>query len=82
MSFRNNPAYTGNSDLNDLMIITRQQWTGFEGAPTSYLLAAHFSLRDKNASIGADIRIGYAYEFTTSMLGGGTIRHSRNISWV
>lgn len=53
---RNNPAYTGNRDLNDLMIMTRQQWTGFEGAPTSYLLATHFVLRDKNASIGADIQ--------------------------
>ncbi len=54
--FRNNPAYTGNRDLNDLMIMTRQQWTGFEGAPTSYLLATHFVLRDKSASIGADIQ--------------------------
>jgi len=56
VSFRNNPAYTGNRDLNDLMILTRQQWTGFEGAPTNYLLAVHFPLRDKNASIGADIQ--------------------------
>jgi len=54
--FRNNPAYTGDRDLNDLIIMTRQQWTGFEGAPTSYLLATHFVLRDKNAAIGADIQ--------------------------
>ena len=51
----NNPAYTGDKDLNDLILMTRQQWTGFEGAPVSYLLATQFSLRDKNASIGADI---------------------------
>ena len=54
--FRNNPSYTGNPELNDLMIMTRQQWTGFEGAPVSYLLATHFMLRDKNAAIGMDIQ--------------------------
>ena len=54
--FRNNPAYTGNRDLNDLMVMTRQQWTGFKGAPTSYLLATHFVLRNKNAAIGSDIQ--------------------------
>ena len=31
--FRNNPAYTGDRDLNDTIIMTRQQWTDFEGAP-------------------------------------------------
>ena len=56
VQFRNNPAYAGNRDLNDLMFMTRQQWTGFKGAPTSYLLATHFVLRDKNAAIGSDIQ--------------------------
>ena len=54
--FRVNPAYTGNRDLNDLLIMTRRQWTGFKGAPTSYLLATHFVLRNKNAAIGADLQ--------------------------
>jgi type IX secretion system PorP/SprF family membrane protein len=55
-AFRSNPAYTGDKELNDLILMTRQQWTGFKGAPTSYLLATHFSMRDKNASIGTDIQ--------------------------
>jgi len=56
VSSRNNPAYTGNSKLNDLMFMTRQQWVGFDGAPTNYLLATQFSLRNKNAAIGADLQ--------------------------
>ncbi len=50
-----NPAYTGNKDFNDLMLLSRQQWVGFEGAPQSYLLLSHFTLKDNKAAIGAEL---------------------------
>lgn len=51
-----NPAYTGNESLYDLVLLTRQQWVGFEGAPKSYYLAAHAPLRSQNAGLGFDFQ--------------------------
>ena len=50
-----NPAYTGDQSLNTVMLLTRQQWVGFEGAPKTYLLASHFSLPGYNAALGAEV---------------------------
>ncbi len=55
IGFKYNPAYTGNKDFNDLMLLSRQQWLGFEGAPQSYLLLSQFTLKDKKAAIGAEL---------------------------
>src|SRR5665648_192481 len=55
IAFKNNPAYTGDESLNDLIILTRQQWVGFKGAPKSYLLASHFKLASKNAAVGIEL---------------------------
>ena len=50
-----NPAYTGDQSLNTVMLLTRQQWVGFKGAPKTYLLASHFSLPGYNAALGAEV---------------------------
>ena len=51
-----NPAYTGNEGIYDLVLLSRQQWVGFEGAPKSYYLAAHAPLRNQKAGVGFDFQ--------------------------
>ena len=36
-----NPAATGNSDNIDIFVLARQQWTGFEDAPSTQVLNIH-----------------------------------------
>ncbi|MCP4313066.1 MAG: type IX secretion system membrane protein PorP/SprF [Bacteroidetes bacterium] len=47
-----NPAYTGIDGIFDVVMLTRQQWVGFEGAPESYYLAANAPLRSQTAGVG------------------------------
>jgi type IX secretion system PorP/SprF family membrane protein len=51
-----NPAYTGNEGIYDLLILSRQQWVGFEGAPQSYYLATHAPLPNHKAGVGFDFQ--------------------------
>jgi len=51
-----NPAYTGKEGIYDLVILSRQQWVGFKGAPRSYYLAAHAPLRNQKAGVGFDFQ--------------------------
>jgi type IX secretion system PorP/SprF family membrane protein len=39
-----NPAVVGIEDYTDIKVGYRNQWTNFEGAPTTYYLTAHFAL--------------------------------------
>lgn len=41
------PALTGANDFLDLRLSTRQQWTGFEGAPSTYYLSAYGAIKGK-----------------------------------
>ena len=36
-----NPAYAGSSDRVSIKALTRHQWVGFEGAPTTQTLTVH-----------------------------------------
>jgi type IX secretion system PorP/SprF family membrane protein len=51
-----NPSYAALEELKDLMIISRQQWVGFEGAPRSYYTSLNFPLKAEDMGIGMDLR--------------------------
>ena len=51
-----NPAYTGKEEIYDMVLLSRQQWVGFEGAPKSYYVAAQAPLRNQKAGIGFDFQ--------------------------
>jgi type IX secretion system PorP/SprF family membrane protein len=50
-----NPAYTGNSDAPNLMLINHTQWTGFKGGPQYNLLTFDGNLINKNTGLGITI---------------------------
>lgn len=50
-----NPAYAGSKDAISLMLITRQQWAGFEGAPSTQYFMGHTPIGSSNASFGLNI---------------------------
>ena len=47
-----NPAYTGLEGVQDMVLLTRQQWVGMEGAPRCYYLASNVPLRSRRAGVG------------------------------
>lgn len=51
-----NPSYAAIEEIQDLMIISRQQWLGFEGAPKLYYSSLNFPLKAENMGVGIDIR--------------------------
>ncbi len=55
IGFKYNPAYTGNKDFNDLMLLSRQQWVGFEGAPQIIPASHSITHKEKKADIGAEL---------------------------
>lgn len=48
-----NPAYTGNREGTNLMLISRAQWTGFKGSPRLNLLSLDGNIMDKKMGLGA-----------------------------
>ena len=56
-----NPAYAGSADIFTTMILSRPQWVGFPGAPSTQTLLAHTPLKAKGVSLGFSLlndRIG------------------------
>lgn len=47
-----NPAYAGSQDLLSFTTFYRTQWTGIEGAPKTFGVAAHTPLRNKKINAG------------------------------
>jgi len=47
-----NPAYTGLEGVYDMVLLTRQQWVGMDGAPRSYYLSSNVPLRSRRAGVG------------------------------
>lgn len=47
-----NPAYAGTRDALSLMALSRHQWVGFEGAPSTQTLTAH-------SSVGNSVGLGF-----------------------
>jgi len=47
-----NPAYTGSREVFTANAMYRNQWVGFEGAPTSQVLSLHGPLKNKSIAVG------------------------------
>jgi type IX secretion system PorP/SprF family membrane protein len=75
--FAINPAYAGSNDVLTLILLNRNQWTGFEGAPRTTTFAAHTPLKNKKVNMGLSFtsdrygitrrnkfNIAYAYRIT------------------
>lgn len=50
-----NPAFTGNSDGANLMLVNHTQWTGFKGGPQYNILTLDGSVINKNTGLGISI---------------------------
>lgn len=50
-----NPAYTGNSDGTNLMLVNHTQWSGFKGRPQYNILTLDGNLINKNTGLGISI---------------------------
>ncbi len=49
-----NPAYAGSREMLSLMVLGRQQWVGFEGAPSTATFTGHLPVY-KNMALGASL---------------------------
>ncbi|WP_462251670.1 PorP/SprF family type IX secretion system membrane protein [Ekhidna sp.] len=61
-----NPAYAGVHDGLSTSFILREQWVGFEGAPSTQLASIHSPLRNKPVSLGAVLyrdKLGLSTEY-------------------
>ena len=47
-----NPAYAGSREVLSATFLYRQQWVGFEGAPTIFSLGAHMPFRNQRVALG------------------------------
>lgn len=50
-----NPGYAGSADVFTIMALSRHQWVGFDGAPSTQTLTAHTPLRDQNMALGMSL---------------------------
>jgi type IX secretion system PorP/SprF family membrane protein len=47
-----NPAYAGSADVFTALLLSRHQWVGFSGAPSTQTLVAHTPLPKQNMALG------------------------------
>lgn len=52
-----NPGYAGGSDMVCFSLLTRQQWVGFEGSPSTTLLTANMPFKVFGISSGAGLTL-------------------------
>ncbi len=56
-----NPGYAGTRDMLSLMFLSRSQWVGFDGAPSTQTFTANTPVANKNIGLGISVlydRIG------------------------
>jgi len=61
-----NPAYAGVHDGLSTSFIARQQWVGFDGAPSTQVASIHSPLKNRPASLGAVLyrdKLGLSTEY-------------------
>lgn len=61
-----NPAYSGTRDIISGLLIHRNQWLGFEGAPMNQALNVHGPIEDTNLGVGLALvndNIGFSNTF-------------------
>lgn len=57
-----NPAYAGTWESVGFMVLGRNQWTGFDGAPETYTFSMQAPLKNERVALGANIisdKIGF-----------------------
>jgi type IX secretion system PorP/SprF family membrane protein len=62
-----NPAFAGHREIPGFSLLTRQQWLGWEGSPSSTNLLLHTRMKNKNAGVG----IALAYDGMGPVHAGG-----------
>ena len=62
-----NPAYAGSNDATSVTLLSRKQWLGMEGAPTTHTFSAHTPLKDER--VGAGIMVIHDKIAVTSQTG-------------
>ncbi len=50
-----NPAYAGSADIMTIMALSRHQWVGLEGAPTTQTFTLHTPLKNQNIGLGLSV---------------------------
>jgi len=50
-----NPGYAGTRDMLSLMFSSRNQWVGFDGAPTTQTFTANSPIANKNIGLGISV---------------------------
>lgn len=50
-----NPGYAGSKDIGNALLVARNQWVSFEGAPSTQSFAYHSRISGKNVGIGISI---------------------------
>lgn len=50
-----NPAYAGTWESLSFMVLARQQWTGFTGAPTTYTFSMQAPLKNERVALGLNV---------------------------
>jgi len=50
-----NPAYAGTRDVLSLMLLSRHQWVGFDGAPSTQTFTANSPIANKNIGLGLSV---------------------------
>ena len=79
-----NPAYVGSWESMGFMALTRQQWVGFDGAPTSQTFSFQTPLNKENIGLGFNIvndHIGAEKRFTLGMDYSYRIKFNNDVSF-
>ena len=50
-----NPGYAGTRDVLSLMVLSRHQWVGFDGAPSTQTFTANSPVTNKNIGLGLSV---------------------------
>lgn len=50
-----NPAYAGTRDAMNLLLLSRNQWTGFEGAPKTHTFSMHTPISNYKMGVGLSV---------------------------
>lgn len=50
-----NPAYTGTWESLSFMVLARQQWAGWDGAPQTYTFSMQAPMRNENVALGLNV---------------------------
>ena len=72
-----NPSYAGINDVTNINLNSRFQWSGYDGSPTTYTLAANTSIVNGKVGLGimllndkigvsenTEVQVSYAYKIT------------------